>query len=156
MHNLPQIFTLHRLPPLQINTIKITTSISECVFVCFDQGYCCIVQLRGNLKKQYICGHCPYRREGGQPHVKNLNEIIFYQSWRGRWSHNIFSKIEALYCQARPKLQQAQAGAELALFSQSPTNHPPTHPRESLFSAPEILHRQNEAQPSISTAKPTP
>ena len=23
-------------------------------------------------KKQYICGHCPNRREGGQPHVKKF------------------------------------------------------------------------------------
>ena len=30
--------------------------------------------LRGAVKKkkQYICGHCPNRREGGQPHVKKF------------------------------------------------------------------------------------
>ena len=31
------------------------------------------------------------------PMSKNLNEIIFDKSWRGRGSNNILSKIEALY-----------------------------------------------------------
>ena len=33
-----------------------------------------IYLLRGNVKKkkQYICWHCPNRREGGQPHVKKF------------------------------------------------------------------------------------
>ena len=46
--------------------------------------------------------------------------VTMLNLYDGNW------KVLNGYCQAQPKLQLAQAGAELALFLQFPTSHTPT------------------------------
>ena len=50
-------------------------------------------------KKQYICGHCPYRREGGQPHVKKFKWNNFLTKvGEGGGHKNIVKSRSTLFC----------------------------------------------------------